>query len=42
MKAIDVHGHFGVYDRGSGGMQDRCYSGEIEVVSGGVAALTSA
>jgi predicted TIM-barrel fold metal-dependent hydrolase len=32
MKAIDVHGHFGVYDRGAGGLMDQMISGSIEVV----------
>lgn len=32
MKAIDVHGHFGSYDRGAGGLRDRMMSGDIEVV----------
>jgi len=30
MKAIDVHGHFGRYDRGSNGLDDRMMSGSIE------------
>jgi len=32
MKAIDIHAHFGHYDRGGGGLLDRCYSGGIDVV----------
>ena len=32
MKAIDVHGHFGPYDRGNGGLGDQMMSGSIEVV----------
>jgi predicted TIM-barrel fold metal-dependent hydrolase len=32
MKAIDVHGHFGVCDRGDGGFSDQKMSGSIEVV----------
>jgi predicted TIM-barrel fold metal-dependent hydrolase len=32
MHAIDVHGHFGKYDRGLSGITDRGFSGEIEVV----------
>lgn len=32
MKAIDVHGHFGPYDRGNGGLSDQMMSGSIEVV----------
>lgn len=32
MKAIDVHGHFGPYDRGSGGLHDRLSSGGIDLV----------
>lgn len=32
MKAIDVHGHFGPYDRGDGGLSDQMMSGSIEVV----------
>lgn len=32
MKAIDVHGHFGMYDRGAGGLKDQMMSGSIEVV----------
>ncbi|MCI0559017.1 MAG: amidohydrolase family protein [Nitrososphaera sp.] len=32
MKAIDVHGHFGPYDRGAGGLRDCMLSGSIEVV----------
>ena len=32
MKAIDVHGHFGPYDRGDGGLRDQMMSGSIEVV----------
>jgi predicted TIM-barrel fold metal-dependent hydrolase len=32
MKAIDVHGHFGIYERGAGGLSDRLMSGSIEVV----------
>lgn len=32
MKAIDVHGHFGLYNRGSGGVTDKMMSGSIEVV----------
>lgn len=31
-KAIDVHGHFGKYDRGAGGLRDQMMSGSIEVV----------
>ena len=32
MKAIDVHGHFGPYDRGDGGLSDQMMSGSIQVV----------
>ena len=32
MKAIDVHGHFGPYDRGNGGLSDQMMSGSIQVV----------
>jgi len=32
MKAIDVHGHFGLYDRGVGGLTDQMMSGSIEVI----------
>jgi len=32
MKAINVHGHFGLYDRGAGGLADQMMSGRIEVV----------
>lgn len=32
IKAIDVHGHFGVYDRGAGGLNKQMMSGSIEVV----------
>ena len=32
MKAIDIHGHFGPYDRGDGGLSDQMMSGDIEVV----------
>ena len=32
MKAIDVHGHFGLYDRGNGGLSDQMASGNIQVV----------
>ncbi len=32
IKAIDVHGHFGPYDRGAGGLTDQMMSGNIEVV----------
>ena len=32
MKAVDVHGHFGPYDRGAGGLADRWMSGGIDVV----------
>ena len=32
MKAIDVHAHFGTYDRGPGGLLDRMMSGGIDVV----------
>ena len=32
MKAIDVHGHFGPYDRGNRGLSDQMMSGSIEVV----------
>ncbi len=32
MDAIDVHAHFGPYDRGMGGLSDRLMCGDIEVV----------
>ncbi len=32
MKAIDVHGHFGPYDRSNGGLGDQMMSGSIEVI----------
>ena len=32
MKAIDVHGHFGPYDRGNRSLSDQMMSGSIEVV----------
>jgi predicted TIM-barrel fold metal-dependent hydrolase len=32
MKAIDVHGHFGTYNRGNTGLNDQMMSGSIEVV----------
>jgi predicted TIM-barrel fold metal-dependent hydrolase len=32
MKAIDVHGHFGVHDRGAGGLATMMRSGDIDVV----------
>lgn len=32
MQAIDVHGHFGLYDRTSGGLADRLMSADIETV----------
>jgi predicted TIM-barrel fold metal-dependent hydrolase len=32
MNAIDVHGHYGIYDRGSSGLTDRMMSGDLEVV----------
>lgn len=32
MKAIDVHGHFGLYERGNRGLNDQMMSGSIEVV----------
>jgi len=32
MKAIDVHGHFGLYDRGTSALSDQVMSGSIEVV----------
>jgi predicted TIM-barrel fold metal-dependent hydrolase len=32
MKAIDIHGHFGLYDRGAGGLSDQMMSGSIEVI----------
>lgn len=32
MRAIDVHGHFGVYDRGASGLIDQMMSGSIELV----------
>lgn len=31
MRAIDVHGHFGLYDQGAGGLTDQMMSGTIEV-----------
>ena len=32
MKAIDMHGHFGDWDRGADSLRDRLWSGSIEVV----------
>jgi len=32
MKAIDIHGHFGPYDKGNRGLSDQMMSGNIEVV----------
>lgn len=32
MKAIDVHGHFGIHDRGAGGLATMMRSGDIDVV----------
>ena len=32
MRAIDVHGHFGDWDRGARSLRDRLWSGSIEVV----------
>jgi predicted TIM-barrel fold metal-dependent hydrolase len=32
MKAIDIHGHFGVHDRGAGGLATEMRSGGIDVV----------
>ena len=32
MKAIDVHGHFGIHDRGAGGLATVMRSGDIDVV----------
>ena len=32
MKAIDVHGHFGIHDRGAGGLATEMRSGDIDVV----------
>ena len=32
MKAIDVHGHFGPWDRGGGDLMAQLFSGDIEVV----------
>jgi uncharacterized protein len=32
MKAIDVHGHYGIYDRGAAQLTDRMMSGDIDVV----------
>jgi predicted TIM-barrel fold metal-dependent hydrolase len=32
MKAIDIHGHYGPYDRGAAQLTDRMMSGDIEVV----------
>jgi uncharacterized protein len=32
MKAIDVHGHYGPYDRGAAQLTDRLMSGDIDVV----------
>jgi predicted TIM-barrel fold metal-dependent hydrolase len=32
MKAIDVHGHYGIYDRGTAQLTDRMMSGDLEVV----------
>lgn len=32
MQAIDVHGHFGEYDRGFSALTDRMFSGEIDLV----------
>ena len=32
MKAIDIHGHFGPYDKGNGGISQKMMSGNIEVV----------
>jgi predicted TIM-barrel fold metal-dependent hydrolase len=32
MKAIDIHGHYGIYDRGAAQLTDRMMSGDIEVV----------
>jgi len=34
VQAIDVHGHFGPYDRGTRALTDRMMAGGIEVVSG--------
>jgi predicted TIM-barrel fold metal-dependent hydrolase len=32
MNAIDIHGHYGVYDRGAAQLTDRMMSGDLEVV----------
>ena len=32
MKAIDIHGHYGIYDRGAGQLTDHFMSGGIEVI----------
>jgi predicted TIM-barrel fold metal-dependent hydrolase len=32
MKAIDIHGHYGIYDRGASQLADRMMSGDIEIV----------
>jgi predicted TIM-barrel fold metal-dependent hydrolase len=32
MNAIDIHGHYGIYDRGAAQLPDRMMSGDIEVV----------
>ncbi len=39
MKAIDVHAHFGVYDRGGDGQVDRWMSGDIDLVRKRAAAV---
>jgi predicted TIM-barrel fold metal-dependent hydrolase len=32
MKAIDIHGHFGEYNRGEGGLRTQLLSGDIDVI----------
>ncbi len=34
MNAIDIHGHYGTYDRGAAQLSDRMMSGDLEVVRG--------